>query len=371
MRQMNQPAIQNRRPRVAMLGYSPEHPGGVTRVTQSWLEAGLGARVELEEIHTSRWDDPPPRQLAQALAAALALARILGRGRADVVHLQLSTGGSLFRKLVAALMCRACRVPYVVHVHSGDFEGWVTRSAVARRCARLLIADAAVTIALAERWRPFLERLGARRIVVIPNGLTAAELRSLEAVRKMPSPPTGAAAVPVLLYYGRWTPAKGIDRVAAALRELGGADYEVRLFGSGDREWLEAAFEGLDGEVRIGGWIDIDRKVAELAAATVLLVPSRVEGFGQILLDARAAGVPVIASDCGAVGEVLDGHAPALLIDCGDEDGLRAALGRVLDGSWPPPAVESPPLPERYRADAAVEALVELYTELSVPAHRR
>lgn len=368
---MNQPAINSRRPRVAMLGYSPEHPGGVTRVTSSWIEAGLGGRVELKEIHTSRWDDPRPRQFVQALAALLTLSWVLLRRRADVVHLQLSTGGSLLRKLAAAFLCRAFRVPYVVHVHSGDFESWVGRSALARRGARLLIAAAAVTIALAERWRPFFEQLGARRVVVIPNGLSPTERRALDAVREVPRPRDSRAGNPVLLYYGRWTSGKGVDRVAAALRELGGADYEVRLFGSGDRKWLEAAFEDLDGVVRIGGWIDIDRKVAELAAATVLVVPSRVEGFGQVLLDARAAGVAVIASDCGAVGEVLEGHAPVLLSGCGDDEGLRAALGRVLDGSWPPRGFESPPLPERFRAEAAVDSLVDLYTDLSAPGLRR
>lgn len=273
----DEPAINSRRPRVVMLGYSPEHPGGVTRVTTSWLEAGLAERVELREIHTSRWDDPRPRQLVQALLALLTLTGLLLRRRADLVHMQLSTGGSLLRKIGAALLCRLFGVPYIVHVHSGDFEGWVGRSRLAGWGARRLISGAAATVVLAERWRSFFERLGARRVVVIPNGLAEPERRALERVRQAPRPPVDADHAPVLLYYGRWTTGKGIDRVADALREIGGSGYEVRLFGSGgsgDREWLQAAFDGLEGEVHLGEWIDIDRKVAELGRATALVVPS-------------------------------------------------------------------------------------------------
>lgn len=366
----DEPAINSRRPRVVMLGYSPEHPGGVTRATTSWLAAGLAERVELREIHTSRWDDPRPRQLLQALAALVTLVSLLVRRRADVVHMQLSTGGSLARKAVAGMFCRLFGVPYLVHIHSGDFENWVDRSPLAARPARRLITGAAVTIALAERWRPSFEALGARRVVVIPNGLDAAEREALGRVRQAPRPAAAADRPPVFLYYGRWTPGKGIDRVAEALRRIGGAGYEVRLFGSGDEEWLRAAFAGLEGDVHFGGWIDIDRKVEELACATALVVPSRVEGFGQVLLDARAAGVAVIASDCGAVGEVLEGHSPVALSECGDDAGLEAALAEVVARSWPPAGAASPPLPDRFRAESAVAALARLYDEIAASADR-
>ena len=78
------PARATRRPRVVMLGYSPEHPGGVTRITANWLDAGLADRVALREVHTSRWDDPKPRQLVQAIAAMGSLVGILACRRTDL-----------------------------------------------------------------------------------------------------------------------------------------------------------------------------------------------------------------------------------------------------------------------------------------------
>ena len=284
--------------------------------------------------------------------------------------MQVSTGGSLYRKLAAAVLCRMFRMPYIVHVHAGGFEGSIRRSRVASLAARRLVADAAVTIVVAERWRRFFEQLGAMRVLALPNGLSASERIALESVRRRPQP---ASLRPVLLFYGRWTPAKGIDRVADALRALGGDEYEVRLFGSGDRDWLERSFANLEGTIHVGGWIDLEAKVAELERATVLLVPSRVEAFGQVMLDARAAGAAVIASDCGAVGEVLAGHEPVLLSDCDDDAGLRADLARVLDGSWPPDdRLESPALPERYTAEYGVAALTRIYREVArCPVARR
>ncbi len=369
---MKIPPSTSQRPRVVMLDYGPDHPGGVTRVVESWLNAGLGDRAELTVIHVSNWDDSRPRQFLQAVAALGRLFGALARRPPDLVHMPLSVGLSPYRKLAASLICRAFRVPYLLHVHSGDFESWIEASRPAGATIRMLVRHAAATIVIAERWRNLFESLGAPRVLVVPNGLGESERVALESVRdarrRRPRlSPTAPAHRPTLLYYGRWSPEKGVDRIADALRTLdqAGRDYELRIFGSGDRGWLERCFEGLGGQVHIGGWIGIETKVAELTRTDALLVPSRVEGFGQVLLDARAAGVPMIASDSGAVSEVLAGHEPVRLSPAGDDDALRQDIDRVLTGAWPPAGIESAPLPQRFRAEAIVDQLLALYSELA------
>lgn len=354
-----------RRTRLMMLGPSPDHPGGITRVVESWRSAGLGERVELTEIHTSSMYDPVPRQVVQAARSMLALAAALARRQVDVVYLHASTSGSLGRKLMASWLARAFRVPFVVQIHSGEFQAWTERSRPAFVLARGVIRHAAVAVVLAEHWVTFMSELGAREVRVIPNGLPASELSELARVRRLRAE-RDAAPIPTLLFYGRFSPTKGADRIATALVGSKASSYEIRLFGNGDRRWLESAFAPFADHVTIGGWLDLEGKVRELARATVLMVPSRAEGFGQVLLDARAAGVPVVATDCGATGEVLSGHEPVLLTPCREEIALKAAVESVLDGRWPPPEADpSPPFPDRFKSEQAVETVAALVDRLA------
>ena len=354
------------RPRLVMLGPSPEHPGGITKVVESWRGAGLDRLVSLREIHTGRWDDPRWRQLPQGVGALLTLLLVLLRRQADVVYVHVSTGGSVVRKLLASLLCRLFGVPFVVQIHSGSYEAWVEESRFARACSRSLMAHAALAVVVAARWSELARRLGAEQVLVLPNALSRDEREALAAPTATPP------ERPTLLYYGRWSPVKGPDRIAAALAVAtasgSGATgaYEVRLFGNGDRAWLERAFAVLPDEcVTIGPWIGLEVKASELAGATTLIVPSRAEGFGQVLLEARAAGTPVIACDVGAVSEILAGYEPALLLTAGDDGALAHALSRVLAGEWPPAGERAPDLPEGFWAERAVEELVAALEELA------
>ena len=149
----------------------------------------------------------------------------------------------------------------------------------------------------------------------------------------------------VLLFYARWAPKKGPDRLAAALRSLDRSDYELHLYGSGDRDAIAATFAGVAGEVIIGGWLEGERKITELGSAAALIAPSRAEGLPVALVEARAAGTPVIASDVGGVAEALRDYPLGLLLDPTDDGALREAIGRLLDGAWPP-RCRSGPVPE-------------------------
>lgn len=349
-----------------MVAPDPRDPGGITGVISAWKAAGLGERVELVELPTSAWDSPPWRQLGQAGKSLARFVGMLVRGpRPDVVHLHASIGGSLLRKLIFGWACRAARVPYVIHMHSGAFDHWVSTSARNRTAARSLFGRSAAAIVLAERWRDTAAALGAGRVVVVPNAISARQRAELARCRKPGTNPTHEEdGRPVLLFYGRWAPIKGADRLAEALRALSARDYEVRLWGNGDRDWLERQFSGLPGEVQIGGWLGGERKLAELARADVLLAPSRSEGFPSSLVEARAAGVPVIATDVGAAREALAGYPAAILLDAEDDAGLRQALARVLDRSWPEP-YEPGEVPEALRAEPIIDRLVTIYAELT------
>lgn len=352
--------------RVVMAQPDPRHPGGITGVVRSWHEAGLAEQVDVVDLPTSAMGSPLPVKLAQATRAlARLLPQLVGRRRADVVHLHASTGSSLYRKLVLALACRLAAVPYVAHEHSGELREWIGPSMIRRAAARSLYKNAATVVILARRWHPLMQSLGATRIEVVPNGLAASERgRLADARQRRASQVDTSEQLTVLLFYARWVSKKGPDRLAAALRALPRANYEVRLYGSGDRDAIAATFADLHGKVSIGGWLEGDRKIAELAEASALIAPSRGEGLPVALIEARAAGTPVIATDVGGVGEALSDYSRGVLVDSGDHRGLVAAIRRLLDDEWPPPD-DGADLPPALRAEVSVERLVRIWTEAS------
>jgi glycosyltransferase involved in cell wall biosynthesis len=353
-----------------MAAPDPRDAGGITAVVESWRRAGLAEAVELVDLPTSAWDSSAALQALQAIRAmARLLGMVGGRNRPDAVHLHASVAGSLYRKLALSLLCRLGRVPYIAHMHSGSFDRWLEERWVNRVATRLFFSGAAVTIVLGERWRERAEALGSKRIEILPNGIPEAERASLaevQAARRLVS--TGGAPPDraVLLFYGRWAPVKGADRLAATLRSLDRDDYEVHLYGNGDRDWLARQFAGLQGEIRLGGWLEGRQKLAELGAAAALIAPSRAEGSPTALVEARAAGAPVIATDVGAVADALGDYELAWLLPPDDDAGLRQAIAALLDGRWPDPGAEAAsPLPLTLRSEHAVERLVEIYRAIS------
>jgi glycosyltransferase involved in cell wall biosynthesis len=142
---------------------------------------------------------------------------------------------------------------------------------------------------------------------------------------------------PFVLWLGTIEPRKNIP---ALLRAFAGVEHDAVLVIAGGAGWnedLDPLADRLGSRVRRIGFVDESVKAALYAAATVFCLPSLLEGFGLPVLEAMAQGTPVITSR-GTSTEELVAADPAegleeagVLVDPGDEDGLRAALQALLD----------------------------------------
>jgi glycosyltransferase involved in cell wall biosynthesis len=134
---------------------------------------------------------------------------------------------------------------------------------------------------------------------------------------------------PLLLAMGRLHANKAFDVLLAALAALPG----VWLWIAGEGK-EQAALTGLAGQlgvadrVRFLGWRD-DRE-ALLAAADVCVVPSRVEPFGNVILDAWSAGKPLVATDAAGPAATIESETNGLLTPIDDSAALAAAIERLL-----------------------------------------
>jgi glycosyltransferase involved in cell wall biosynthesis len=148
--------------------------------------------------------------------------------------------------------------------------------------------------------------------------LEQAPLREVQGVANEPLAPP-----PFGLVVSRLAPEKGVDVAIEACRIAG---LPLVIAGEGpEREALARVAQGAD--VRFLGRVDDDELARLRRGAAIALVPSRsAETFGAAAAEAMAAGLPVIASDVGALGELLP---PRALVPAGEAPALAEAIGRL------------------------------------------
>ncbi len=173
-----------------------------------------------------------------------------------------------------------------------------------------------------------------------------------------------------LLCVGRASdPNKGISVLVRALARLG---REVKLTlvdrKSPGQEALKLARElGCAERIHVTGALSTEELVSAYQRATLVVVPSVYEGFGLPAAEAMACGTPVVATDAGALPEVLATGGGGLVVPAGDPDALAKGITTLLE--QPEARAElSARAPERIRAAYAWERVAErteaVYREL-------
>ncbi len=161
---------------------------------------------------------------------------------------------------------------------------------------------------------------GARRVVVIPNGLDVARFR----------PVARAGGIRRIGTLARLHPVKGLDTFleAVALLRRDGVEVEAQIVGDGpERAALErqAASLGLAGRAHFTGHReDVE---AVLAGLDLFVLPSHSEAFPNALLEAMASALPVVATEVGGVPDIVEDGLTGVLVPPGRPDLMAAAIG--------------------------------------------
>lgn len=305
----------------------------------------------------------------------VALGKLVGlfrRLRPEIVHTHTAKAGTLGR-IAAALAGVPIRVhTFHGHVLEGYFPPAVTALflAIERRLARRTDRIVVVSPAL----RQGLLRMGIgrpERIGVVPLGL---ELEGLGHLAHDPGPLRRALGVPdgapLLGSIGRLVPIKDQATLLEGLARLGaGAEAaHLALVGDGPRRGeLErrAADLGLAGRVHFLGWRrDLE---AILAGLDVVVCSSRNEGTPVALIEAMAAGVPILSTAVGGVPDLVDHGQTGYLVPAGDPaalaEGLRAVLADPA-GAARRAAAARPAVLARHGVGTLVARVEALYTTL-------
>lgn len=256
--------------------------------------------------------------------------RMLGarlRGKVDVVHINLASHGSTYRKLCISGWAAMLGIPYVLHLHGGGYKRfWPEADTLLSRRIGAMFRRAAGVIVLGKIWRDFVlskvpEAEG--RVVILPN---ATETPSL--------PHKGGGDKVQILFLGRIEKDKGTPELCEALglmADLPG--WRATIAGAGEEEMLRARLKqlGLEGRVAVPGW-QTARDVARLLSeADILTLPSFVENQPISIIEGMAAGLAVVATPVGAVEDIVSDGETGFLVPPGDVPALRNALSRLVE----------------------------------------
>jgi glycosyltransferase involved in cell wall biosynthesis len=231
-------------------------------------------------------------------------------------------------------------VPARLHTFTGQV--WASRRgpmrALLRAADRAIVRCATEVLADSASQRDFLVREG----VVAPQRcrvLGAGSVCGVDAQRFRPDPEARAAVraelgigaqAPVVLFVGRVTRDKGILDLARAFGALG-AEFPgaVLLVVGPDEEGLGAQLQGLcAGRARLVGYTHAPERY--MAAADLLCLPSYREGFGAVVIEAAAAGLPAIGSRIYGIVDAVQEGKTGLLFEPGGAGELQAHLRRLL-----------------------------------------
>ena len=310
-----------------MVGTDLDGMGGVRAVVRGYVDGGLFERYDCVYVASHRAGNTWVK-IFTALKAWVRVALLLHKLDAPLVHVQAASHGSFWRKAVVCLMARCAGRPYIFHLHGGGFARFYEHESgrVGRSVIRSTLGHAAVVIALSEEWRERLLKIcPTARVEVLHNAVAIPKLQIQ----------SRQAAHATLLFLGHLLPEKGVFDLLEACARVARRVPDLRLVlgGIGRIEALrERAVQlGLGSHVELPGWLEPKEKSAALAASTLFLLPSYIEGMPMALLEAMSWGLPVIATPVGGIPQVVTHEVNGLLVAPGDVAGLATAITRLLE----------------------------------------
>jgi len=288
---------------------------------------------------------------------------VMHRKRYDVIHCHILQG---FHSSVAVIMGRMFKKKTVIKLAgsgtTSDFAA-LARVVCAGAFLRLLRrADRLVATSTVSAREALQQGFSREQVVLIPNGVDARRFRPREGYADSRSR---------IVYVGRLIAGKGIEIVIDAFAQLRRDFPRLRLDIVGDgpeRNSLAARAEELacrDGVVFHGEADAVERFFDNTC---IFAQPSLSEGMSNVILEAMAAGLPVVASRTGAAPDVIRDGENGLLVEADSAAQLRDALQRIVSdealarrlGTNARQTIE-----DTYAIDIVAEQYMELYRGLA------
>ncbi len=359
--------------RVLLVSSLPPPEGGISTWTCVALASPLAEEFEIRVLDTA----PPDKQGVSAErifrpVRAVAAVRVLLRAvwlflwfRPHVVHVNTPYAWAFVRDGAVCWLAWLFRVRSLLHFHGSLFPDFVeSLGPWARKIIWATLERCSLLVALESKTSNYL-RSGIRRarVVELPNPI------AMEAFSGVPPVRRGSDRPVEILYVGWVVESKGIRELLEAVE--GNPGVRLSLLGPEEPEFLqkiEPLLQRLGDRVVRMGACPYERVIEAFAQSDIHVLPSHVEAFPFVVLEAMAAGRPVVATDVGAISEMVRDGVDGFVVPPRETSALAERLSqlavdedlRVRMGANGKVRVE-----ENYSVSVVLGRLAEFYRELA------
>jgi glycosyltransferase involved in cell wall biosynthesis len=265
------------------------------------------------------------------VGGALQLSRDIGRligklvtRRFDVAHLTTSGQLAVFRDIAFVHLTRCFGVNLVYHIRFGRVPAIALAKSFEWCLLRHVMSRASAVIAIdKETYSAVRDHAPEVKIELIPNCVDLARL-------PVPSESSRPSGNMIAMFIGWVIPSKGVTELVAAWSSVKREGWCLQIVGPGDERYISELRGHYTSEtIEFVGELPHAEAMERLAKCDVLILPSHTEGFPNVVVEAMALGKPVIATDVGAIPEML-GEDAGIVVPAKDGDALACALEKAI-----------------------------------------
>ena len=339
--------------RILILNYEFPPMGGGAAYASYNLSKQLAMRGHDVTVLASRYGDQPKREIQDnvriirclswrksihdcglrgaftyLLSAATTLISLRRRNSFDIVHYFFSFPTGLLSYLPYAFR----KAPFVVSLRGSDVPGYDPYNKKIEVLHGLMLPlnkgvwkRAASVVALSSSLRRLAHaKLPQKKIEVIPNGIESDLFHPCRS-------DTDGNHKHRFITVSRLINRKGIDLILQALADLNDDSIELLIVGTGnyERQLKHLVRDlGLEETVRFHGYCPREELPDLYNKACAFILPSRVESFGMVFVEAMACGLPVIGANTGGVVDLVEDDC-GILVDNGDVEQIKNAIVQI------------------------------------------
>ena len=340
-----------------MIGPARNVNGGISAVVNNYYHAGLNKKVDLQYIGTME-DGSKFHKLKVAVRAILRFIKEIRHY--EIVHINMASDISLYRKIPFIYLTKLFGKKLVIHQHGGNFQEfyysecgkkrqWFIRRTLEKSDVFLVVADYLGDI--------FKKIISEDKVIAFPNAI------------ELPLGVETKSGGQKLLFLGRLCKEKGIRELLEAAVELKEEYPNLELYLGG--VWVEQELKDIADQygefIHQLGWIGKKEKEKYLQECNIFVLPTYFEGLPMSLLEGMAYKCACIASEVGGIPQVIDDGINGILICPKNKEKLKNAIRKLLSdnalqirmGKAGRQKVE-----KEFEITQSVERLVEIYQHI-------
>jgi Glycosyltransferase len=303
--------------------------GGICAVIACYLSSNLAKKYNIKVIGNSAEGTYLHKGTAFVVSYFI-LFYHLCFSKLSLIHIHTASGTSFIRNAMSIYLAKLFKIKIILHIHGAKFDVfYFNGSILTKRVITQVLDKVDCIIVLSSNWEKFIRPITRNQnINIIYNPVDInlftkkSGLISNNFYRKN------------ILFLGALEQRKGILDIIQAMPTILAKAPDVKLWlcGNGRTDHLEKMCEdlGVSESVKIFGWIDGKDKIDKIVNADLLALPSYHEGLPVAIIEAMAAGLPVVSTPVGGIPELIENGKNGFLVPPGDKEALANAILDIL-----------------------------------------